>query len=437
MSHQQALLIKGRRLYRQGQPALAVSSFLAGIEESLDLSENETIYWIELAHLFRETGQVERSLTLNQYGLQLAGDDAYLICATRLGLAADLWLLNKKDSALKMMQQVLDNPALYSCAYLLERLSQLYSLQEEWQLALDLLEKAIILYQTEPAAMAGCGLALLKLDAKVAISAESLDRAKLLNNVEVLKKYMHHLPRSSREIHIELGRAYQRLELFAESVEYFSKALQLPTKAKKTSRPRRLAAVEYKLRQMTSEIEIELLREKNVAQHQQVQELENVTFRDEHSGLHNARYLEMRWPVLLDQAQSETLCLLSLGIDHFASIREVFGSEFAYIAYHQVARILQIHTPIHAVLVCSGLGSFSLAIPAINKIQIEQITLHIQQDIAKLESIHLPEPLSLSMGGAFFQLGDTAEILHLRADLALFLALRKGAGQLLWEEEEK
>jgi diguanylate cyclase (GGDEF)-like protein len=431
MSHEQVLLIKGRRLYRQGQPALAISSFLAGIEESLDSHENATIYWIELAHLFRETGQVERALALNQYGLQLAGDDAYLICSARLGLAADLWLLNKRDSALNMMQQALDNPALSTCPYLLERLSQLYSLQEEWALALSLLEKAMALYHAEPAAMAGCGLALLKLEAKALVSAQSL------NSVEVLKKYMHYLPHSSREIHIELGCAYQRLEQFAESVEYFSQALQLPAKAAKKSRPRRLAAVEYKLRQMTSEIEIELLREKNVAQHQQVQELENVTFRDELSGLHNARYLEMRWPVLLDQAQTETLCLLSLGIDHFASIREVFGSELAYIAYHQVARILQIHTPVHAVLVCSGLGSFSLAIPAINKIQIEQITVRIQQDIATLESTHLSQPLSLSMGGAFFQLGDTAEILHLRADLALFLAQRQGSGQLLWDEEEK
>ncbi|AMC36229.1 tetratricopeptide repeat-containing diguanylate cyclase [Janthinobacterium sp. B9-8] len=430
MSHQQALLLEGRNLYRQGQPALAISVFLSGIEESLDKGENEAIYWLELAHLFRETGQVERALALNQYGLQLAADDAYLICAARLGLAADLWVLNKPASALAMMQQSMENPALYECAYLLERLSQLYSLQAEWLQALGLLEKAIALYQNEPLALACCGLALLKLQAKAAVWSESVD------GIAIVKKYMHLLPNCQREMQAELGHAYQALGQFAEAADYFSHALQL-AKVQKKSRPRRLAAVEYKLRHMTSEIEIELLREKNVAQHQQVQELENVSFRDELSGLHNARYLAMRWPALLDRADETALCLLSIGIDHFASLREVFGSELAYIAYHQVARILQQHTPAKAILVSAGIGSFSLVLAGMDKAAIEQMAACMQLDVAHLESAHLPEPFSVGMGGAFFQQGDTAEILQLRADLALFLGQRKGQGQLLWDEATK
>jgi diguanylate cyclase (GGDEF)-like protein len=432
MSHQQELLLKGRSFYRQGDMALAISSFLAGIEESLAADENEAIYWIELAHLFRETGQSERALALNQYGLQLAEDDDYLLCAARLGLAADLWVLNKQASALSMMQQALANPALYECAYLLERLSQLYTLQEEWLLALGLVEKAIVLYQGDPAAMASCGLALLKLQAKAKVCSG------LLDGLAIVKEYMHLLPNAQREMQIELGRAYQAAGQFAESATHFMNALQISAKAQKKTRPRRLAAVEYKLRHMTSEIEIELLREKNVAQHQQVQELENVTFRDELTGLHNARYLEVCWPSLLDQARDEIpLCLLSLGIDQFASIREVFGSELAYIAYHQVARILQSHLPAKAVLVCKGLGSFSLALLALEKAQIEQFAAQVQQDLARLESTHLPQPLSISMGGAFFQTGDTAEILQLRADLALFLGQRQGLGPLFWDEETR
>ncbi|MFC7418962.1 diguanylate cyclase domain-containing protein [Iodobacter arcticus] len=430
MSHQQALLLEGRNLYRQGQPALAISAFLSGIEESLDKGENEAIYWLELAHLFRETGQVERALALNQYGLQLAADDAYLICAARLGLAADLWVLNKPASALAMMQQSMENPALYECAYLLERLSQLYSLQAEWLQALVLLEKAIALYQNEPLALACCGLALLKLQAKAAVWSESVD------GIAIVKKYMHLLPNYQREMQTELGHACQALGQFAEAADYFRHALQL-AKVQKKSRPRRLAAVEYKLRHMTSDIEIELLREKNVAQHQQVQELENVSFRDELSGLHNARYLAMRWPALLDQADETALCLLSIGIDHFASLREVFGSELAYIAYHQVARILQQHTPAKAILVSAGIGSFSLVLAGMDKAAIEQMAACMQLDVAHLESAHLPEPFSVGMGGAFFQQGDTAEILQLRADLALFLGQRKGQGQLLWDEATK
>ncbi|MEJ2792398.1 diguanylate cyclase [Iodobacter sp. LRB] len=432
MSHQQERLLKGRSFYRQGEHALAVSSFLAGIEESLEACGNETIYWIELAHLFRETGQAERALALNQYGLQLAGDDDYLICAARLGLAADLWELNQQEMARAMMQQVLANPQLYQCPYLLERLSQLCIVQEQWLPALSLIEKALVLYQDDPVAMASCGLALLKLQGRAKVRSEYHD------GVSIVQKYMHLLPNAQREIHAELARACQALGQFSESAAHYMQALQIASKAQKKTRPRRLAAVEYKLRHMTSEIEIELLREKNVAQHQQVQELENVTFRDELTGLHNARYLEICWPGLLDQAREDVaLCMLSIGIDQFASIREVFGSELASIAYYQLARILQRHLPAKAVLVCSGSGTFALVFLALDKAEIEQFSARVQQDIALLEYAHLPESLSISMGGAFFQAGDTAEILQLRADLAFFLGQRQGLGQLFWDEETR
>jgi diguanylate cyclase (GGDEF)-like protein len=363
----------------------------------------------------------------------LLDDDAYLYSLLKMQLCLDLLALERRDLAQKALLQACEFVDLPRCPILQELLGEVYSAFADDERAALALESAIRLYQTDAISVAQCSLQLLKVYARIdALAPERLSAA-----IEIANQHLPLLEGQSRQMAIELGRACQVLGRITEAAYYFKQALAMPvSKASKRAKPRRLSMVEYKLQQITSDIEIEMLREKNVAQHQHVQQLETAGFRDEITGLYNTRYLAMRWSHLHQQAkQGLELCMLSIGVNLFASISEVLGKESAVLSYVQIGQILQLECPENAILATSGAGSFELLILGQKKAQVEALIAQVQAKVARIEQAYLPEPLSISIGGAYYEQDEERDVFQLRANLALFLAQRNESQLICWDGE--
>ncbi|QLG88736.1 diguanylate cyclase [Chitinibacter bivalviorum] len=427
---QQQWLSSGQQFERQGQYSAAMKAWLAGLESAQDLSD-EVLYWAKIGELLRKANQAERALAVHQHAYMVTqlGDYQHSLLQLQIGL--DLLALEQAEMAKQALQRALQFPNVRLCPVLQELISQLQSELGELALAQQALILAIKLYQNDAMAIAHCSLALLKLFAKSPeIGGEQLSWA-----IDIANQHLPLLIAEARQMAIELGRACQTLGRDQEAAVYFRQALALPAvSAALPSKPRRLAMIEYKLQQITSEIEIELLREKNEVQHQQVQQLEAVGFRDDITGLYHSRYLTMRWEGLLEQAAAGvSLALLSIGIDFYASISEVLGKESAMLIYVQIAQVLQSEAPSDAVLVTSSSGAFELVTLGKHPSQLDEMIAKVQRKISQLEQVYLPEPLSISVGGAMYQAGEARDVFQLRANLALFLAQRKESNHICWD----
>jgi GGDEF domain-containing protein len=432
MEHQQNINT-GRQLMRQGQYGAGIKEWLAGLAASQTLHE-ELTYWVLLGQLFRDAKQFERALSLHQHAFNAVGDDRYLQSLIRMHLALDLLALGDAELAQKSLLQACEFEQLAHCPTLQELLGQIYFALALYESSAQALQLAIELYQDDAIAIAQCSLLLLKTYAQIPdIAPERLAVA-----IEIANQHLSLLPEQARQLAIELGRACQVLARPNDAAAYFKMALSLPApKSSKKPKPRRLSIVEYKLQQITSDIEIEMLREKNAAQHQQVQQLETAGFRDEVTGLYNSRYLAMRWPDLHQLAQQGTeLCLLNIAINLFASISEVLGKELALLTYTQIGHILKNQCPDDAILMTSGTGAFELLLLDKQKKDVEQLIGEVQQNVAQIEQVYLPEPLSISVGGAYFETHEARDVFQLRANLALFLAQRKESKQICWDGDE-
>ena len=235
-----------------------------------------------------------------------------------------------------------------------------------------------------------------------------------------------------------LAQASQRLGRYSVATAFYQAAMALQTEQKKTKkRPRRLLDVEFKLQQTTSEIEIDLLRHKNALQYEQVRQLESATYRDTLTGLHNLRYLQARWDELMTQAHhSQILSVMHLGVDQSTHLREVMGDAVADECAQRIANILRRCRPSHAELVAANNNEFRLVWPQATSQHVMQLASEIQQAVSELDCSQLPEALTVSIGCTAYHSGDSVDVLQLRADLALYLAMRRGAGAIVWKGQQ-
>ncbi|WP_297575377.1 GGDEF domain-containing protein [uncultured Deefgea sp.] len=420
-------LVLGRTLLQQGQSHQALQHFLDGLALAQSEQSNEAAYWLAIADIVHDSGQFERALSLHQHALALA-DSAAQSCSAYLGLAADLWAMGQETVAYPLQAQALAFPALQDDAILLVQSARLYQLQQQWPAALAQLERAARqVADSDSLVLHWSILSLyLRINAPLDLPA-AIDRASAA---------LSHAGSSDLRglLLIKLAQASQACQQYTAAVDFYQAAMRHSAQHKKPQRPRRLRDVEFKLQQTTSDIEIDLLRLKNAQQDEQVRWLESATYRDAVTGLHNLRYLEARWPTLLAQAIDQpSLCVLHLGVDQSTYLREVMGEAKSNDCSVRITRVLQDALPEGTELIAGGQLVFKLILPNSSADLANALIEQIQQQIAQLDFSDLPEALTLSMGGTIYQQGDTVDVLQLRADLALYLAMRHGAGAVVWE----
>ena len=420
----------GRALQRQGHPKRAMQSLLDGLALAQSNNADEVGYWLAIANLEHEAGEYATALSLHQRALTLARCEKQR-CSARLGLAADLWAMGEKTTALVLQQAALSFPGLAGDAVLLEESARLYRLQQQWSLALQQYTVAVDAV-TETDALA-LHLAILEVHLQLptidglAVAVEQAKQALALS----VATHLH------EPLLLALAQSCERLAQYFAAAEFYQAAIALQSEQKKVKKtPRRLLGIELKLQQTISDIEIDVLRHKNAQQIEEVQRLESATYRDAQTGLHNLRYLKARWEELLAQAQqTHALCVIHIGVDQSTHLREVMGEQVANESVLRIANVLRRCCPADGVLVAANNYEFRLLLPEADKELVTQLIEVIQGEVALLDCSQLPEALTVSFGCTAFQAGDHIDVLQLRADLALYLAMRHGAGAVVWEEQ--
>jgi len=420
----------GRALQRQGHPKRAMQALLDGLALAQNSKGDEAGYWLAIANLGHEAGEYATALALHQRALALARCDKQR-CSAQLGLAADLWAMGEETTALVLQQAALSFAGLAADPVLLEESARLYRLQQQWLLALQQYTAAVSAV-TETDALA-LHLAILEVHLQLptidglAVAVEQAKQALALS----VATHLH------EPLLLALAQSCERLAHYVAAAEFYQAAIALQTAQKKVLKtPRRLLGIELKLQQTISEIEIDVLRHKNAQQIEQVQRLESATYRDSLTGLHNLRYLQARWDDLLAQAQqTHALCVIHMGVDQSTHLRDVMGDEVANESVLRIANVLRRCCPADGVLVAANNSEFRLLLPLAEKAPVQHLIDMIQREVALLDCTQLPEALTVSFGCTAFQAGDHVDVLQLRADLALYLAMRRGAGAVVWEAQ--
>jgi diguanylate cyclase (GGDEF)-like protein len=144
--------------------------------------------------------------------------------------------------------------------------------------------------------------------------------------------------------------------------------------------------------------------------------------------------LQARWDELMAQAhQSHVLSVMHLGVDQSTHLREVMGDAVADECAQRIANVLRHYCPSNAELVAANNNEFRLVWPQASSQAVMQLASEIQQAVSELDCSKLPEALTVSIGCTAYHPGDRVDVLQLRADLALYLAMRRGAGAVVWE----
>ncbi len=423
-------LALGRNLQRQGQLKLAMQGYLDGLERCLNAAVPpagvEAAYWLAIGDVEHEVGQWAQALALHQRGFALSEDEA-LQCSAKLGMAADLWAMGETALALQLQQQAMTFADLSNSPQLLAQSARVYQLQQQWPQALCQLQTAV----RERGDALALHVAILDIYLCSGLSegvANAIEQAKLALSVPADNQLREQLFR-------KLAQVSEYQNEFAEAANYYQSALALHVDEKKRQkRPRWLLDVELQLQQTTNEIEMDILRNKNAQQNEHVRRLESSHYREGKTQLHNLAYLQLSWPELFARAeQGQALCLLHLAVDNASHLREVFGDEVAENYFVQIAAALKCCQPDGAELISVSQSEFRLVWPLANEQDVALLTKKIQQQVKKIDSSSLPEALSVSVGATAYVAEDTLDVLQLRANLALYLAMRRGSGALVWE----
>ncbi|KAF0814719.1 Diguanylate cyclase VdcA [Andreprevotia sp. IGB-42] len=201
---------------------------------------------------------------------------------------------------------------------------------------------------------------------------------------------------------------------------------------------RRLASLEIKLRLMSSELEVQQLRQQSEAHNQQMKQLETAAYRDGLTGIYNRRTLDQRLPDLVQLAQSSdtALSLLVIDFDHFKQINDNHSHLAGDRVLKQGALLLQDGIRDADLLARYGGEEFTLVLPGAPLHVAMQVAERIRRRIAEYpwEKVAPGLHVTVSIGCAQLRDGDGGDSLIAQADEALYRAKRAGRNRVLEAE---
>ncbi len=158
---------------------------------------------------------------------------------------------------------------------------------------------------------------------------------------------------------------------------------------------------------------------------------------DSLTGLANRRMFDETLRMRLDEARAgrTELCLLMCDIDHFKRFNDTWGHHTGDQVLRFLASSMQLHARPDQLISRYGGEEFAMIIPRMNLKMAEQIAEALRASIQakRLRRRSTNEDLgqvTVSLGVARMQLGDTVEGLIERADACLYASKRNGRNQV-------
>ncbi len=154
------------------------------------------------------------------------------------------------------------------------------------------------------------------------------------------------------------------------------------------------------------------------------------------TGLHNRRYLETHLSAHLEKcaASGQPLSLLIADIDHFKAINDTWGHDAGDAVLREIA--VRIRREVREADLACRLGGeeFIIVMPDTGTATATTIAERLRDRVAAqtfAAAPNLPIQVTLSVGVATVQPGDTSKSLMKRADLALYAAKNRGRNRVV------
>ncbi|QZA81332.1 GGDEF domain-containing protein [Deefgea piscis] len=193
---------------------------------------------------------------------------------------------------------------------------------------------------------------------------------------------------------------------------------------------RRLQNVEMKLKLLSSELEVNQLKQQRHQEVDRLRELESAVYHDGLTGVYNRRALDERLPELLRLTQESQGNLLAIMIDfdHFKQINDHFSHHIGDVVLRTACDVLSKLSRDNDMLARYGGEEFVLIVHHIDIAIASHIAERMRQKIEQFNWADLQTGLcvSISLGCAVWQYGESAEQLLARADKALYAAKHGG-----------
>ncbi|WP_027469662.1 tetratricopeptide repeat-containing diguanylate cyclase [Deefgea rivuli] len=369
----------------------------------------------------------------------LCGDQD-LRCQARLHLAAVLVTLAQYPLAQRVLQQaqsLLILPLRRDWhAEIYNYLGTIHVAQQDTDAALDCFNAA---YQINTdagflwgqtvnlLALGGLKQSLQQHEAAAADLLQALNLASQFNGYSLLQ-----------QIHYQLYQIFEARGDFVRAMmhhigyhDHFMK-LQQQSSANTLSalNTRRLNVVDMKLKLLASELEVTQLKQQRHQESGRLQALESAAYHDALTGLYNRRALDERLPELMRTAQEnqESLWALMIDFDHFKSVNDHFSHHIGDVVLKMSCEALAKLTRERDMLARYGGEEFVLILTHVDGNIAHKIAERMREKISQLPwaEVHPDLKISLSLGGAEWQISESAETLLSRADHALYKAKNAG-----------
>ncbi|UXY16035.1 diguanylate cyclase [Chitiniphilus purpureus] len=408
--------------------------------EALDLSAEACVHIGEVYLKYRDA---DNAFQYYDLACELAQDDELCVRA-HVGLAGTLIGMNRPlmaRAALRVAEERLQLP--HHMAWqgqIQHHLGTLSMASGDLGLAEAHFRTALALHM-DTCNSAGQAQALLALGQLAERQGDSATAERDLLRAAMLADTLS-TPRLNSDIHFALSQLYEvrgdMTHATAHYLEYHTHYQRANGRDRRGGvSNRRLAAIEMRLKLLTSEIELSQLRQESDAGRERMLQLEQAAYRDALTGVHNRRALTDYLPDLLSAAeQTHTpLSMLLIDFDHFKQVNDEFSHAIGDAVLREAARLFsQTLTPEDLLLRYGG-EEFALVLPHADQQQAVDTAEALRLRVAAFDWELLAPGLvvTISVGCAQFHPGDNTEILLSRADLALYLAKRSGRDRVAVE----
>jgi diguanylate cyclase (GGDEF)-like protein len=366
--------------------------------------------------------------------------DQDLCCKARLHLAAVLVTLEQYTLAERILmyaQTLLILPLRRDWqAEICNYLGMIRSAQHENELALASFNEALKI-NAEAGFLWGqtlnlLGLGRLKVSLQDTQGAEAdlqqaLHYATQFNGLSLLQQIHHQL----YQIYEARGDYVHAMMHHIGFHDHFMKLQQQLTASKLSAvDARRLSLIEMKLKLLASELEVTQLKQQRHQESGRLQALESAAYRDALTGLYNRRALDERLPELIHAANEnqESLWAIMIDFDHFKRVNDHFSHHIGDVVLRNGCAALAKLTRERDMLARYGGEEFVLIVTHVDEAIVGKIAERMRREIEQLPwaDVHAGLEISISLGGAQWQQGQTSEQLMSRADQALYLAKHAG-----------
>ena len=145
----------------------------------------------------------------------------------------------------------------------------------------------------------------------------------------------------------------------------------------------------------------------------------------------NRRGLNTRLSEELSRAEryGSSFCILLLDLDHFKAINDAYGHHVGDLMLRSVAHLLQEECREPDVAGRWGGEEFMMILPQIDITEAQAVASRVRERVASEDAVGMDD-LTVSIGVASFEAGDTLDSLFARADRALYAAKERGRNRV-------